>query len=108
MAWEWSHSQEAYDFAREFLQEKIAFTALVEIAAEWDVHAHCEVNDDAPAFDHELFNARVAEYKGYSQEDLAGLVWGKMEQLRTATNGGHALWGCPYGCKCHWIPVGED
>lgn len=108
MSWEWSHTQDAYDHARSFLAEKIAFADLVEIAAEWDVHARCEADEDAPAFDHALFAARTAEYQGYSQDDLAALVWEKMEGLRTCTNGGHALWGCPYGCECHLIPVGDD
>ncbi len=110
MLWEWSHSPEAYDYARAFLRSQVSIEDLAVIAAEWDTHAHCEADEDAPAFDQEFYHARLAHYTDavYSADVLAELIWDKMSELRSATVGGHAFWGCPYGCDCHLIPAGGD
>ena len=100
MTWEWSHSAEAYDFARDYLSERVPQSELAVIAAEWDVFERSEADEDAPAFDQKF-------YADQPSSVLAEKIWGKMEVLRSATNGGHSFWGCPYGCSSHLIPAGD-
>jgi hypothetical protein len=111
MTMEWSHSFEAYDYARDYLCERVGHDELVVIAAEWDVYTKVESdeeNDYPTGFDQKFYEERLAFYADYSDESLAMLIWDKMAELRSATNGGHAFWGCPYGCECHLIPVGGE
>jgi hypothetical protein len=107
MAWEWSHSAEAYDFARDFLGEKMAREELVIMAAEWDTFDRGKV-EGAPAFDQEFYKERLAFYAGHAIETLTEKIWARMEEQRTCTNGGFKLWGCPYGCARHLVPVDDD
>jgi hypothetical protein len=61
-----------------------------------------------PAFDQEFYKERLAFYAGHAIETLTEKIWARMEEQRTCTNGGFKLWGCPYGCARHLVPVDDD
>jgi len=108
MTWEWSHSIEGLEFAREYLETKVGIEILSEIAAEWDTHARSEADEDAPEFDQEFFKERSRFHLALPSDIVAAYIWERMEVLRSCDNGGHKLWACPYGCRSHKVPVGED
>lgn len=108
MAWEWSHSAEGLDYARNYLAENMLQPELVVIAAEWATYEHSQADEDAPEFDQEFYDGRLKFYDKLPVDVLAEAIWEKMEQLRTCDNGGAKLWACPYGCAGHKIPVGEE
>ena len=94
MSWEWSHTVEAYQDARDNL-EALTMETLKEIYVEWKVH---DKNNDwelAAEID------RQAEILTHS--DLFEYVWERMDEQRTCTNGGWYAWACPYGCECHTV-----
>jgi hypothetical protein len=93
MAWEWSHTPEAYEAARENLTN-IPFHELCVIAAEWDA-------DEVDGFNHELYTEKFKEYEA-SGRVSATILWNKIKKQRTCDNGGSNAWVCPYGC--HTVP----
>ena len=104
MTWEWSHTQEAYDYAREQL-DKLPRETLLEIVEEW--------NDklkglERPARDEngsriQPLDDATAEQDGfylYSNESLATWIWeccSNWEIGRNCSNGGHELYLDPNG-----------
>jgi len=101
MAWEWSHTDEAYQNAREQLNQ-IPDDDLRVIFGEWWAHAHrSETGED-------FTTALYQEGRNLAQElqpwTLAAFIWKRMEKQRTCDNGGHNAWACPYGCGAHTVP----
>ena len=93
MAWEWSHTPEAYENAlRNF--KALPTHELCVIAAEWDA-------DDVDGFNHELYVQKFKEYEERGFVDESAL-WDKISGQRTCDNGGFNAWVCPYGC--HTVP----
>ena len=80
MAWEWSHTPEAYTNAYDNLCKK-SKKFLRECAVEWAEH---EGVKPPPA--------------DVPKENLAEHVWTKAEEQRTCDNGGFNAWACPGGC----------
>jgi len=96
MAWEWSHSQEAYDNARHNLKSqphKWLHECYAEILSYGGQGFHQQTYTDGLA---------VLKMEGTSDKDIRDLIWLFMRDFRTCTNGGHEAYCCPYGC--HTVP----
>lgn len=92
MAWEWSHTNEAYDNA--YQQVCAQDSAWLEVVyAEWQV---------ADGWDEERYEAALSEAAILTDDVLADYIWEKMSEQRTCDNGGHNAWCCPDGC--HTVP----
>ena len=87
MAWEWSHSQEAYDIARKNLNKK-SKAWLAECLAEWQ----CKSGEPVE------FQTLAKLNMSLTKEQLALCVWENAEVQRTCENGGYSPWMCPHGC----------
>ena len=99
MAWEWSHTAEAYTDAYTNVQ-KLDMITLAEVLAEWLVSA-------APGINHLQSKIEAAlltdEYNDC--ENLAESVWqfaSSYDFGRRCDNGGFNAWVCPHGC--HTVP----
>lgn len=97
MAWSWSHSDVAYDAARNNLARK---------SRKWLLTCLREFNY------YELDNAGKRPhfrlpYNGrkVAKDVLVAEVWEKAEELRLCSNGGHELYMCPDGCHCVSVDV---
>lgn len=111
MAWEWSHTPEAYEKGRKNLAKQ-SISDLLVIKAEWEATTwEDEDISQGPYLDTDIFNKamtrlqatyRMARRADVSittlKEQYANEIWEKAEELRTCTNGGHEAWVCPYGC----------
>ena len=111
MAWEWSHTPEAYEKGRKNLTKQ-SISDLLVIKAEWEATTwEDEDISQGPYLDIDNYNKVMtrlqATYRMARRADVdiktlkeqyAGEIWEKAEELRTCTNGGHEAWVCPYGC----------
>ena len=111
MAWEWSHSAEALEAARQNVQD-LPKDKLLEILSEWQYHDMEQAIESASntAFENdEDEDAATANFpapsfdlpdhiKALSEDVLADSVWERMESLATCSNRGHLAWCCPDGC----------
>lgn len=95
MAWEWSHTMEAYHTVEQRLQEMAdladAANLLCICWSEWvasDWHQHNESTElELRKYESALARAkRQAAEHGYGK--LAKNIWNWSEELRTCTNGG--------------------
>lgn len=100
MAWEWSHSIEAYQNARKNVHDQ-GREWLRCVYAEWVAREGGTVNPH---------NYAEAYAKSESMPDdvLADFVWEKMEEHRRCTDGGHLAYGCPFGCLCHLVSFDRE
>ena len=122
MAWEWSHTQEAYEYVRCRLY-KMAKAKLHVIWAEWKTYHHAQEVAQAEAeaegeelllpsddFDQDYYKTQLKEARQVSKkvgtEPLADDIWNWASNFATCTNGGHQAWMCPYGCDPHMVPFG--
>ncbi len=99
MAWEWSHTIEAYDNARANVDD-LPKRRLLEILREW-------AYDDREKSGRLRTRAGAKRPAGFrlpkgirklTRGYLAELVWQRAEEHRTCTNGGHEAYVCPDGC----------
>jgi hypothetical protein len=109
MAWEWSHTEEAYRNVERHL-ECLSQEELITIWAEWCALADAEhyeggFNEDVYTKTVEKFqrmrdpvNLPQAIYNRAAGEIQVGRRW----YGRTCDNGGFNAWVCPYGC--HTVP----
>lgn len=106
MAWEWSHTQEAYDNA----ENNVHGMKMAELRicyAEWHASQPTEDGDGFDeGFDQDLYQRALKEAQGTGADELAAFVWARAEEKRTCTNGGWQAWVCPYGC--HTVSFDED
>lgn len=106
MAWEWSHTPEAYQDARLNLAD-LETAELRVIYAEWQANAPGGYYDDegyqGDDFDQEAYDEALVEAVELSHDALVDYIWEQADQQRTCTNGGHQAWICPYGCGCHLV-----
>jgi hypothetical protein len=91
MAWEWSHTPEAYADAEANLRD-LPRNELKTIFAEWKVLEYAG-KTDLGAFYTERKKARR-----FTNEQLADEIWRHASEKRTCSNGGHDCWVCPHGC----------
>lgn len=116
MAWEWSHSDDAYGYAEEQLG-KLPVSTLLEIAGEWKTHINNKAKE-AYEREHEFDEAdEVAppfvepctlDFAGMSGGTIAAWIWSQAsgyDHGRTCSNGGHELYLCPHGC--HTVDLGD-
>lgn len=103
MAWEWSHTDDAYRGAARQV-ERLPRRELLVILREWAYYDR-EVRG---TIRHRHGARRPAGFRlpnglaRLSQPMLAELVWQRAEEHRTCTTGGRAAYTCPYGC--HTVP----
>ena len=111
MAWEWSHTQRAYDEAQDNTNG-LPVRILREIYAEWKTKYHVSsLGEDeiCPGGWHDpTYDKALREARSLSAEALADYVWSMAKKQRTCDNGGHLAWLCPYGCRAHCIPFDRD
>ena len=104
MSWEWSHTNEAYAYARDQIHE-LSLKQLIEITAEWRAWngdlivpvLNLEHHDNVL----ESLNAEPP-----SNESLAEYIWEQASELSTCDNGGFNAYICPFGC--HTVPFGPE
>ena len=101
MAWEWSHTTEAYANAYENLCD-LPVNELRIIYAEWIANEHNE--DDNPTHDMDLdrYESVLRDCQSMTDEALSYHIWELTRNFVTCDNGGHNAWVCPYGC--HTVP----
>lgn len=102
MAWNWSHTQQAYDNAYKNLSE-LPNDDLIIIWSEIKSYNLNEYN--LISFDEDLYNEKIKECKQIinnlsgNMEPIIDDIWQfASEELRTCDNGGFNAWLCPYGC----------
>lgn len=106
MAWEWSHTNEAYANAYDHVQRLPRKTLLV-VLREWSYHDR-EIKGTlrgpviSPKTGRALGFRLPAGIRRLCQDTLADLVWERAENHRTCDNGGWNAWICPDGC--HTVP----
>jgi hypothetical protein len=103
MAWEWSHTAEGLEAARENVH-RLDDETLAVIYAEWRASTPGRYGDwafHASRYPLALVGAR--KLVALSRETVADAIWERMEELRTCENGGHLAWACPHGCGCHLV-----
>lgn len=94
MAWQWSHTAEAYADARANFEGLPADTLAV-IAHEWLVHDRA--GPDPSVEDFEAIPLPLVD-----TEVRIDALWERVEALATCDNGGWNAWVCPFGC--HTVP----
>ena len=103
MAWEWSHTQEAYATAHENLQA-VDLDELQVIYAEWESATLDECG--GREHDSDLYFAALERVQRdrLPADVLADAIWERAAEQATCTNGGHEAWMCPHGCGPHLVP----
>ena len=96
MAWEWSHTNEAYEYARERVFE-LEPQVLHVICAEW-------VTDFRQPNWEVFYNKKLNYFSAWDTDSLREYVWRRAKEQRTCDNGGFNAWVCPAGC--HTVPFG--
>jgi len=101
MAWEWSHTAQAYDNARENLP-RLDREDLQIIFAEWRAAqgkggaiANQGFNTD---FNQKKYDRALKYSAGLSHDQLVDFIWDHASDLATCDNGGFNAWVCPFGC----------
>jgi hypothetical protein len=103
MAWEWSHTNEAYAYA-EACVEKLSAARLKEIWAEIQVWKAVR-----GPLSQELYESKYKEAAAMLARDkdsVVASIWEFAAEFRTCDNGGWNAWLCPYGCAGHKVPFG--
>ena len=109
MTWEWSHTQEAYDYARQQMEEldrKVRNVIAAEWLAaiphpRWGISFHAEL-------DLKKYNKSLVRVADWNDDKINEFIWKKMDELRHCTNGGWEAWCCPFGCGCHMVNFSEE
>ena len=106
MAWEWSHTTEAYSNALNNLHD-LPRETLLEIAAEWRAW---DGDSFAPDLDLEHYDRlmKCQALTGLPTDVLADDIWDKASELRTCDNGGFNAHMCPFGCDVHKVAFDRD
>lgn len=114
MAWEWSHTAEAYHHA-ELQLRKLSEPELITIWAEWTARsggiAEGQSEYSEPWSDvhyHKGLRRGARMIRHIGPDGLAEQIWEKASAQATCDNGGWSAWMCPYGCSCHTVPFSSD
>ena len=106
MAWSWSHTEEAYLWARSELHT-LSRDTLIEIAAEWRMHEKHPDHDEAWTTQWPVsLSIMNRKFAGLTEGSIAEFIWAKAEAQATCDNGGYNAWMCPYGCHPHCVDFG--
>lgn len=117
MAWEWSHTNEAYENARQNVRD-LPRAELLTILREWAYHDREEQDtlrfsaSRPQVWTDSQGKTRVRGFRlpngvrRLATDELADLVWERMEDHRTCSNGGHEAYACPDGC--HTVSFDRD
>lgn len=92
MAWEWSHTTEAYENAELNLGE-LSEDELKVIYAEWKAH---QAGDDYYLTG--IYEKALKEAGEIHRAVLAERIWPWAQEQATCDNGGFNAWVCPHGC----------
>lgn len=114
MAWEWSHTNEAYANACEQVHA-LPRAELLTILREWayadrETSGRLRFPQGKQVWTDRRGKTRVrgfrlpAGLRKLATDILADLVWERAEEYRTCTNGGGQAYVCPDGC--HTVPFG--
>jgi len=110
MAWEWSHTQEAYRDAETNFRNLPLSTQAV-IYAEWQA---AELGDFEPQFNDHKYRRELRRAHSLARrsprhwQDCLDMVWERVEGQAICTNGGWEAWLCPFGCGCHMVPFDRE
>jgi hypothetical protein len=96
MAWDWSHTNEAYANAYDNLHNSPR-DFLVIAFAEWKAKEIEDSDNDNDPFGAE-YEGELAFAARLATDTLADAIWDKASEQRTCDNGGYNAWVCPYGC----------
>ena len=101
MAWEWSHTQEAYDNVKDNLSE-LSKTDLIVIYAEIKSstmmeHFTYDLNDIKFRFYVQHITRQVDNHK-LALDSIVEFIYEFASDYRTCDNGGFNAYVCPYGC----------
>lgn len=115
MAWSWSHTDEAYKYAKSELH-KLSHETLAEIYAEWKAttygakDASFEDRDgwDIASFGQKKYPACLNGALKLPTDVLASEIWNHASEQATCDNGGYNAWMCPYGCMPHCVDFGPN
>ena len=101
MAWEWSHSVEAYQAVEQNIRSQ-SREWLITVYAEWQALDGSDQPDGA-GFNEVTFRVMILYGATLNNEALADYIWERTEQHRTCENGGYLAHCCPFGCLCHMV-----
>jgi len=94
MAWEWSHTAEAYYDARRNLENE-SREFLDVCLAEWQASREGRFQREFRA---NRYDRTLAWVQKQPADVVADMIWEKAEEQRTCDNGGWNAWMCPFGC----------
>lgn len=98
-AWEWSHTQEAYQNVYNNIMA-LPKEELEVVFAE--IKAKADPAMVEGGFDSNAYEEALAQASALPQDVLADAVWQFASEQRTSDNGGWNAWICPSGC--HTVP----
>lgn len=104
MAWSWSHTVQAYEYAHSQLGQ-LDREKLLEIRREWYASDPAQF---ATAFSQDKWDeaVRFQMFADLSDEQLAEDIWDRAYTQQVCDNGGWNAWVCPFGC--HTVPFGPE
>ena len=121
MVMQWSHTQEAYDYAKKQL-DHLTITEIIRIVAEWRQLEIDSLKHPIGKYNYSItFNPN--EYKLHEQcirekilitkglfllamlEGYIDYIWRMASKQRTACSTANEAWVCPYGC--HTVSFGD-
>lgn len=97
MAWEWSHTHEAYDNARENLSQ-LDLADLKIIFAEWRAAQVKGGEIEHNSFCQRKYDRALKYAITLSRDQLVEFIWDRASDLATCDNGGFNAYMCPDGC----------
>lgn len=107
MAWEWSHTAEAYDNAHENVR-KLDPETLAVIYAEWRV----TTSGPRGRFCTERYPLALLGARNriarLGADYVADVIFEWMSEQALCENGGHFAWACPHGCGCHMVSFDRE
>jgi hypothetical protein len=95
MAWEWSHSVEAYQAVETNIRNQPR-DWLETVYAEWCARDGNNLDDDR-------YRESLMVANEMTDGELADFVWRRADEYRTCENGGWLAHCCPFGCLCHMV-----
>ncbi len=108
MAWEWSHTQSAYVYARKQMEGLDRETREI-IAAEWMGTPRDEYGGYGfSRLDEKRYRRGLRRAKTWDDERLNNMIWDNMADYATCDNGGYDAYCCPHGCGPHMVPFGPE